>query len=607
MPWAMTLLARLAVSVFSAIVLAPIAVSIWESSLDADPSSVKLAFGIGIGVALFLAMTKDAWNSERRGPDISQQLAELDAAIAKAVQDRSVSQLNRLLKNLLPTGAAALSIGVAPRVGLVADRTRTSPGVHDTPTDVLSAYTGAAERLLLLGRPGSGKSVAAYQIAGRLIADGQKLLVVNLSSWDNQHRFDRFLADHLSARSGYNVQNAALARTWVDRGDFSLILDGLDEITGRRAQAACIAALNNYIARMAPTQSLVLTCRTTDYDALAPSLPDMPTLVLAYELEPLSDDQVATICEHQTLTDSSWQWILDNKTGAAHTVWQTLRLPLMASLAAEGALGPQLAQPHGATEDAIIDGYLDATAQQHPTFSPTQLTSWFRWIARYIGNTQTSPMGMSTADSVVFEPASLTPPTPPGRYRFIVGIALALVVGLFVGLEFALDATEGDRLFAWLSAGLVFGSVAGLSVVMFASAQPPTQHMEQRSSRELWALLIVGTTCVWLLADEVGIWVVGLCVAAAAVIALNNGGWFLMLQARTRRALRQAGGPHHPSELLQWGVETGLLRPTGNGFRFRHDRIARRLTAQPLVDLSTPRSALRQRFDEARAEVIADQ
>jgi len=62
------------------------------------------------------------------------------------------------------------------------------------------------------------------------------------------------------------------------------------------------------------------------------------------------------------------------------------------------------------------------------------------------------------------------------------------------------------------------------------------------------------------------------------VLALNSGGWFLLLQKVAQRRLARAGNlPPRPYDFLDWGVEKQIFRRVGGGIRFRHNLIQQHL------------------------------
>jgi hypothetical protein len=71
------------------------------------------------------------------------------------------------------------------------------------------------------------------------------------------------------------------------------------------------------------------------------------------------------------------------------------------------------------------------------------------------------------------------------------------------------------------------------------------------------------------------------------VLALRNGGWFVLLQRVARRRLARAGNlPPHPYDFLEWGIEKQIFRRVGGGVRFRHYLIQQQLAKSHQQQLS---------------------
>lgn len=149
-------------------------------------------------------------------------------------------------------------------------------------------------RLVVIGEPGSGKTVAALRLLLDLAAEapGRFRVPVRLTlvSYDAEQitraTLEAWIATWLTRT--YSVKAEAAARLVAD-GWLLPVLDGLDEMPVRRAEQV-VRVLNE---PMGPTgDPVVLTCRTTDYSA---ALQDATVI----ELEPLTVDQIAAWLAHR--------------------------------------------------------------------------------------------------------------------------------------------------------------------------------------------------------------------------------------------------------------------------------------------------------------------
>jgi energy-coupling factor transporter ATP-binding protein EcfA2 len=156
-------------------------------------------------------------------------------------------------------------------------------------TDIFNQI-GQGKTLLILGEPGSGKTIALLQLAQRLIEKTENNLsqlipiVLNLSSWaKKQQKIEEWLIEEL--REKYQVPQS-LSQPWIEQEKLILLLDGLDEVK-IEYRNNCVRALNNFITNHGITE-IVVCSRVKDYEALKQKL----KLSSAICIEPLSSEQV---------------------------------------------------------------------------------------------------------------------------------------------------------------------------------------------------------------------------------------------------------------------------------------------------------------------------
>jgi eukaryotic-like serine/threonine-protein kinase len=126
--------------------------------------------------------------------------------------------------------------------------------------------------LLVLGEPGSGKTITLLQLARDLIARAEAdttfsqpiPVVLNLSSWTNTRQP---LADWIVAEltTKYYVPKR-IGRPWLEQNRILPLLDGLDEVNVRD-RIACVKAINEY-AKSFGLSGLVVCSRRAEYTDL---------------------------------------------------------------------------------------------------------------------------------------------------------------------------------------------------------------------------------------------------------------------------------------------------------------------------------------------------
>ncbi|MGD1699092.1 NACHT domain-containing protein [Dapis sp. BLCC M229] len=148
----------------------------------------------------------------------------------------------------------------------------------------------AGRTLLILGEPGTGKTISLLKLAERLIKKTEEDLtlpipvVFNLSSWAIKRQS---IADWLvkELKDKYQV-STALAKRLIEQEELILLLDGLDEVKAKYRND-CVSALNKFINAHGITE-MVVCCRVKDYEALSERL----KLRNAICIQPLSSEYI---------------------------------------------------------------------------------------------------------------------------------------------------------------------------------------------------------------------------------------------------------------------------------------------------------------------------
>jgi len=202
--------------------------------------------------------------------------------LEKSLHSRAVIELN--LEKRLDVVEQPFSMDWATPQRL---RHGLSPG---TKVIDLFCQMGEGGTLLILGEPGSGKTMALLGLARDLLNRAEQdetqpiPVVFNLSSWrgGNQTIFD-WLVQEL--REKYQVSKA-LSKTWVTNEQLLLLLDGLDEVR-TDLRDGCILALNQFVQEHGKTETVV-SSRVRDYEALSLRLKFQGSILI----KPLTTEQV---------------------------------------------------------------------------------------------------------------------------------------------------------------------------------------------------------------------------------------------------------------------------------------------------------------------------
>ena len=222
--------------------------------------------GIGLTVSVLFAWIVLRYSQKHQ--QASSELAswsEYDATTRDVTARESYMQLDRLK----PTDLELVDIRLSPRLDLVArfDGQRHSLPPAGALSDIM--YELADGRLLIIGEPGSGKSILLYDLIKKAHQHSKCPILINLSSWapTEEQSFGHFVVLHLSDAAGAYKIPAAIAESALAQDTFEYFIDGLDEVF----PAFRGAALNSIttFARSRASCRIVLTCRTKDYYELS--------------------------------------------------------------------------------------------------------------------------------------------------------------------------------------------------------------------------------------------------------------------------------------------------------------------------------------------------
>ncbi|HEY9905324.1 MAG TPA: NACHT domain-containing protein [Candidatus Sericytochromatia bacterium] len=319
-----------------------------------------------------------------------------------------------------------------------------------TGTKVIDLFSqmGEGATLLILGEPGSGKTMTLLGLARDLLERAEQdetqpiPVVFNLSSWRGGKQT---IADWLEQelREKYQVPKA-LSKTWIKNEQLLLLLDGLDEVRADERNS-CVLALNQFIQECGKIETVVCS-RIKDYEALSERLKFQSAIFL----KPLTTDQV-----NQYLTEAD-----EGLTGVRTAIQgdsilqELVKTPLMLSvitLTFEGILAQDLPQVSSREEyleylfNAYIERMLFRRQSVNKKYTKKQTKQWLYWLAQSMFQDSQSIFLIEK-----MQPARLKNKTQKIIYR----IGSRLAWNLITGITWGLLSPPGYKLIIGLSVGL---------------------------------------------------------------------------------------------------------------------------------------------------------
>ncbi len=248
---------------------------------------------------------------------------------------------------------------------------------------------GQGKTLLILGEPGSGKTIALLQLAQCLLERTEGDLnqpipvVFNLSSWAKKRQaIEEWLIEEL--REKYQVPKQ-LSQPWMKQGQLVLLLDGLDEVQEKHRND-CVRALNQFIATHDMTQ-MVVCSRVKDYEALTERL----QLSSAICIQPISPKQVYEFLANVGDSLAGLKTLLQRDAELQEFAQTPLILNIM-SVTYEGWSAEQLLQEFRSPENRyqnLFDAYIEKTLKRRrfsAKYPKAQVKHWLSWLAKQMVN-----------------------------------------------------------------------------------------------------------------------------------------------------------------------------------------------------------------------------
>ncbi|WP_327178039.1 NACHT domain-containing protein [Streptomyces sp. NBC_01335] len=383
-------------------------------------------------------------------------------------------------------------------------------------------------RLIVLGEPGSGKSVLLVRLVLDLLArrnPGEPVpVLLPLASWDpEQEDLDHWVEQRLGIDYQWLGENnrtgTSRGRELLDAGSIMLVMDGLDEIPdGVRGRA--IARINDTLG-FNPDLGMVLSTRSAPFAATVrpPNGREVRmTGAAGVTLEPLDLATVATYLKDSAggpADEARWQGVFSTLAEGPgdQPLGQVLTTPLMAYLARVAYSSPSSA-PAGRPDELLdltrfptrasiqahlLDSYVPASYARRETAVPAGRHGQPRWwttgeavpflsfLANDLEHRQqgTTDFGWWTladaaprilagvAVGLVAVPAGVVMP-----FGAWLGVGMLVGVGVaLIGRRWSLPTRSFNRGLAGGLAGSVLGSAAGLGMRYLLGIDSPAGYL----------------------------------------------------------------------------------------------------------------------------------
>ena len=261
-------------------------------------------------------------------------------------------------------------------------------GVFDTVSirtndQILETFDRLQQTLLILGEPGSGKTVTMLLLVHTLIERARKVsavpipIVLRLNSWENfQTSIDEWIVEELVAK--YYVPRK-IGRAWLEDNELAVFLDGFDELSAH-VQAPCCQAINAFRQNHGFVP-LVVCSRREEYEQLTVKL----KLAGAILLQPLEWSQIKIyLANSNDANGLAIQTILEDDLALLELA-QTPLLLRMICQAYDHTSSISSYSSENEIKEKIFNSYT-THALEAPTnlYSSEQSRVWLSWLAKQL-------------------------------------------------------------------------------------------------------------------------------------------------------------------------------------------------------------------------------
>jgi hypothetical protein len=132
-------------------------------SLSGSPSLPIVGVWMAAGIIVTYVLSRLQARSQEQSPEaIKERVSQLEPELRKQVQARSYGAR----RNLIEAPLRELDLDITPRLGWVRDPRLIEPEPlsEKVADDIVAAFESSRRRLLIVGEPGSGKTLAAYSL-----------------------------------------------------------------------------------------------------------------------------------------------------------------------------------------------------------------------------------------------------------------------------------------------------------------------------------------------------------------------------------------------------------------------------------------------------------
>jgi uncharacterized protein YneF (UPF0154 family) len=438
---------------------------------------------------------------------------------------------------------------------------------------IQALFNSSDRALLILGSPGSGKTMTLIALAGSLLetarSDPQSPLpvILDLSGWAKERReLTGWIVEELTAK--YQIPRR-YGRKWLAGDELILLLDGFD-VLPPNARGPCVNAVNRF-RETNGLAGLAICSRTQEYLASGRKF----RLNRAVKIQPLDQEQINSYLHGEER--HALRQVIQGENAIRQLAQSPLMLTVLATVttdeAAEmeaGALDPYSQLTAQEIYRHVFAAYTRRMFRRRPPsapYEPDQTLKWLNWLA---GRLEEHSLSIFLIEGI--QPSWL----PSKRWRWIYMVFSGLIVGLAGGLIMwllwrllrhtlpQLPAAVSEQLARWLSltgepvelltillGNLALGLIVGLILGLYFERRRRKPVEASRVSHQRW----------------LQVWTVGLVTGTVTTLFVSLfTGWLLSLAWGVAEGFMYTAAARY---IYGWTYETDVRTVEALGWSWR--------------------------------------
>ncbi len=363
-------------------------------------------------------------------------------------------------------------------------------------------YENNIKRLLILGDPGSGKTVLLIEFGLFLIRRAKENplypvpVLLNLASWRNENQnFETWLESNLVYAAGEFGISKQYAKELVNENNLLLLLDGLDEIPFDDRDS-CLIKLQDFLLRSENAKEehfpqVIISSRNKDYEEIHSKAPIKASLSIL----PLTDANLMSALNNRQNTSAQ---ILLKKIEEMPQIAEKLRTAFMVHIALHLA---HVYEFKDISEEGLLKAFIEQGITSLDYFDPKS-ERYLSYLAKKINETKK----VNSFEMTDLKPTFLR---RTYLYHFIYGFFWALflynIITLLIGGSLDWQNNENSLIFS-IATGIVFITLGQLNpkFKIFRKTGHQKWYLRKLIRGPLLGILIWGIVLFWNLIKNSG-------------------------------------------------------------------------------------------------------